>query len=73
VRNSAQQPADYDETEAAEWASYTGELLARHADRFPALIKATAEGAFDDEETDQLEFGLDRLLDGVDALIEQKR
>ncbi|MEU6508715.1 MULTISPECIES: TetR/AcrR family transcriptional regulator C-terminal domain-containing protein [unclassified Streptomyces] len=69
VRNIAQQRGDYDAEEDAEWDRLGGELLARHADRFPALTKAIAEGVFDPAGVDPLDFGLDRILDGVEALV----
>ena len=38
--------------------------------RFPALQRALASGALDEDDLDgQFQFGLDRLLDGLDALI----
>ncbi|MEU6479334.1 TetR/AcrR family transcriptional regulator [Streptomyces sp. NPDC047017] len=46
VRNLAQQAADFDEDRDREWNRLTGELLDRHADRFPSLTRAVAEGAF---------------------------
>ncbi|MFI5538583.1 MULTISPECIES: TetR/AcrR family transcriptional regulator [unclassified Nocardia] len=71
VRNHAQQMADFDESHDEEWNRLTGELLDRHADRFPALTKAIAEGAFAPEAVaDPLEFGLERILDGVQMLID---
>jgi AcrR family transcriptional regulator len=69
VRNLAQQQSDYDEEHDQEWNRLTAELLARHAKRYPALTKAVADGAFDPGGTDPLEFGLARILDGVEALI----
>ncbi|MFI2207620.1 TetR/AcrR family transcriptional regulator C-terminal domain-containing protein [Streptomyces sp. NPDC020192] len=69
VRNLAQQRGDYDAAQDAEWNRLTGDLLARHADRFPALTKAIAEGVFDPAGIDPLDFGLDRILDGVEALV----
>jgi AcrR family transcriptional regulator len=69
VRNTAQQRLDYDEDHNQEWSRLTGELLARHADRFPALTDAIAAGAFAPDDTDPLDFGLERILDGVEALI----
>jgi AcrR family transcriptional regulator len=70
VRNLAQQQLDYDEVHDQEWNRLNGELLDRHAHRFPALTKAIVDGAFIPAE-DPLGFGLDRLLDGVQALIER--
>jgi AcrR family transcriptional regulator len=70
VRNLAQQQVDYDEVHDREWSRLNGELLDRHAHRFPALSKAIVEGAFVPAD-DPLGFGLDRLLDGVQALIDR--
>ncbi|MGW4565310.1 TetR/AcrR family transcriptional regulator [Streptomyces sp. NPDC004561] len=69
VRNLAQQEGDYDEEHDREWNRLSGDLLARHADRFPALTRALAEGAFGADGIDPLGFGLDRILDGVEALV----
>ncbi|WP_330313746.1 MULTISPECIES: TetR/AcrR family transcriptional regulator C-terminal domain-containing protein [unclassified Streptomyces] len=70
VRSLAQQTADFDAEHAREWGRLTGELLERHADRFPALTRAIAAGAFDASGTDSPDFGLDRILDGVQVLID---
>ncbi|MBX7550347.1 TetR/AcrR family transcriptional regulator [Streptomyces sp. tea 10] len=73
VRNLAQQQSDHDEEQDREWNRLTAELLARHADRYPALTRAVAEGAFGpDDDTDPLEFGLDRIVDAVDVLIDSR-
>jgi AcrR family transcriptional regulator len=69
VRNLAQQRRDSAVEQDAEWDRLAGDLLARHADRFPALTKAIAEGAFEPDGAGPLEFGLDRILDGVEALV----
>ncbi|GAA2489940.1 TetR/AcrR family transcriptional regulator [Actinocorallia cavernae] len=69
VRNVAQQQADHEEEQSAEWDRLAADLLARHAERFPALTKAIADGAFQPDGIDPLEFGLDRILDGVEAAI----
>ncbi|MEU9475501.1 TetR/AcrR family transcriptional regulator [Streptomyces sp. NPDC048191] len=69
VRSLAQETADFDADQDREWNRLTGEVLDRHADRFPALTRAIADGAFDPTGTDPLDFGLDRILDGVEALI----
>ncbi|MEU2677974.1 TetR/AcrR family transcriptional regulator [Streptomyces sp. NPDC007107] len=69
VRGLAQQLLDFDEEHAREWDRLTGDLLARHADRFPALTRAIADGAFDPGDAAPLDFGLDRILDGVQALV----
>ncbi|MFB7665980.1 TetR/AcrR family transcriptional regulator [Kitasatospora sp. NPDC056138] len=70
VRTRVQQLLDFDEEHSQEWNRLTGELLDRHADRFPALTRAIAAGAFAPDPVDPLEFGLDRILDGVQTLID---
>ncbi|WP_067703100.1 TetR/AcrR family transcriptional regulator [Nocardia jejuensis] len=69
VRTLAQQSADFDVEHEREWGALTGELLARHSDRFPALTRAMGDGAFGAGEIDQFRFGIDRILDGVQVLI----
>lgn len=64
------------EGDGGESASY-GSLLARivDAERFPALHRTVAAGVFDgpDGFTDaDFDFGLQRVLDGVDALIRSR-
>jgi AcrR family transcriptional regulator len=58
---------------ADEMMSGYARLLARltDAERFPALHAVLAAGVFDvaDDPDDEFVFGLDRLLDGVDALV----
>ncbi|QHC21292.1 TetR/AcrR family transcriptional regulator [Streptomyces sp. GS7] len=71
VRTHVQQLLDFDEEHSQEWSYLTGELLDRHADRFPALTRAIAAGAFAPDTADPLEFGLDRILDGVQTLIDR--
>ncbi|AUG78333.1 TetR family transcriptional regulator [Kitasatospora sp. MMS16-BH015] len=73
VRTHVQQLLAFDEAHSQEWNRLTGELLTRHADRFPALTRAIAAGAFEPAplEADPLEFGLDRILDGVQVLIDR--
>jgi AcrR family transcriptional regulator len=54
-----------------------GRLMAKLTDpeRFPALHAVIAAGVFDqaDEMDSEFVFGLERVLDGIEALIEQKR
>ncbi|TQF04565.1 TetR/AcrR family transcriptional regulator [Kitasatospora acidiphila] len=71
VRTVAQEQQDFDQAQDEEWNRLTGELIARHADRFPHLTQAIAAGAFAPEPADPLEFALTRVLDGVAALIDQ--
>ncbi|WP_030489125.1 TetR/AcrR family transcriptional regulator [Micromonospora chokoriensis] len=53
-----------------------GRLVARLIDpaRFPALHRVLSSGALgqDDDPDDEFTFGLDRILDGVDALIQRR-
>ncbi|MFF7633832.1 TetR/AcrR family transcriptional regulator [Kitasatospora sp. NPDC008050] len=72
VRNLAQQLTEFDAEHDREWSRLTGELLDRHADRFPALTRAIAQGAFEPAAVDPLGFGLGRILDGVQTLIDRK-
>ncbi|WP_327354532.1 TetR/AcrR family transcriptional regulator [Streptomyces sp. NBC_01304] len=69
IRNIAQQYVDHDEAANEEWAHLTAEVLERHQERFPALTAAVAAGAFAPQGGDPLDFGLERILDGVAALI----
>jgi hypothetical protein len=54
-----------------------GRLLARLTDpeRFPALRAVIAAGVFDepDEADYDFRFGLERVLDGIETLIEKRR
>jgi AcrR family transcriptional regulator len=54
-----------------------GAMVARLADpvQFPALHQAVASGALDDDDDIDIEFdfGLERILDGIDVLIRQER
>jgi len=82
VRNWARLEADLLEASRASGASTEaamsgyGRLLARltDAERFPALHAVIAAGVFDDgpdgpDEPDEFVFGLERVLDGIDALV----
>jgi AcrR family transcriptional regulator len=78
VRNEATLTADF---AAASGGGQVmpgyGSLLARLTDEadFPALHRAIASGALDDEDDidHEFEFGLERVLDGIDVLIERER
>ncbi|NUR29635.1 MAG: TetR family transcriptional regulator [Catenulispora sp.] len=72
VRSVAQEVLDFDLEHARQWGELTGELLTRHADRFPALTAAIADGAWAETPADPLAFGLERLLDGIQVLIDQR-
>jgi AcrR family transcriptional regulator len=59
--------------DSAGWTGALGDLLRAHSERFPALSAAIADGAFAvDEDDDSLEFGLERVLDGIEVLIRQR-
>jgi AcrR family transcriptional regulator len=83
VRNEATLAADLQTAHLAtgtteeETLSAYGRLLARLANpaRFPALHAVIAEGVFDapDDPDEHFHFGLERVLDGIDALIRAPR
>ncbi|WP_225731876.1 MULTISPECIES: TetR/AcrR family transcriptional regulator [unclassified Nocardia] len=73
VRNIAQQWVDFDAEHDQEWLWLTGDILDRHAARFPALSRAIEGGAFDSATIDPLDFGLARLLDGVEMLTDESK
>ncbi|MEU4225460.1 TetR/AcrR family transcriptional regulator [Nonomuraea sp. NPDC026600] len=52
-----------------ELTSVLAELLKRHGDRFPALTKAVASAAAGSAQDDALDFGLNRIFDGLELLI----
>ena len=84
VRSQAMLQADITAAQAAgatpadpEMMGPYGRLLARLTDpeRFPALRAVIAAGVFDepDEGDDEFAFGLERVLDGIETLIEKRR
>jgi AcrR family transcriptional regulator len=84
VRSQATFQADIAAAQAAgaaqpgpEMMSSYGRLLARLTDRqrFPALHGVLAAGVFDepDDGDDEFVFGLERVLDGIETLIENRR
>ena len=78
VRNDATLTADF----AAAVRRRAGDARLRHAavadhrapTSFPSLHRAIASGALDDEDDldVEFEFGLARILDGIDALIRRR-
>jgi AcrR family transcriptional regulator len=78
VRNEATLTADI---AAASGGAHVmpgyGAMVTRLTDpsRFPALHRAVASGALDDDDDIDIEFdfGLERILDGIDVLIRQER
>ncbi|MYV99250.1 TetR/AcrR family transcriptional regulator C-terminal domain-containing protein, partial [Streptomyces sp. SID3343] len=75
VRNVAQQsvssPTAYRDEPEELMSSMVAGATGEHADRYPALTAAvgSAEGARDNA----LAFGLDRILDGLELLIDRRR
>jgi AcrR family transcriptional regulator len=73
VRNAALLAEDIASAGATDVMPRYALLLARltDAERFPALHRAIAGGGFDDEDDidAEFDFGLERLLDGVEALV----
>ncbi|GAB3848372.1 TetR/AcrR family transcriptional regulator [Dactylosporangium cerinum] len=53
-------------------ATEIAEQLRRHGDRFPALAATMAAAAADGGQDQAFEFGLDRILDGLDLLITRR-
>jgi AcrR family transcriptional regulator len=73
VRSMASFATVQTKAESEAWVAAIGEALRSHSDRFPALSAAIADGAFaPNDDDDGLEFGLQRVLDGVEVLINQK-
>ncbi|MFI6443432.1 TetR/AcrR family transcriptional regulator [Kitasatospora sp. NPDC050543] len=68
IRSLAQQLVDADEDGAEEWDRLAADVLERHGHRYPALTAAIAAGAFVPQDADPLDFGLERILDGIAAL-----
>ena len=56
---------DYWESRSSFWGTYYS------AERFPTMTRIWESGAFDRSYSDEVEFGLARLLDGVELLIER--
>jgi AcrR family transcriptional regulator len=52
-----------------ELISVLAELLERHGERFPALTTAVASAAAGSAQDDALDFGLNRIFDGLELLI----
>ncbi len=56
----------------AEFAAAIGTVLRRHADRFPAVAAAMADVAGGEGRGQAFEYGLDRILDGVEVLVRRR-
>ncbi|HEY2674344.1 MAG TPA: TetR/AcrR family transcriptional regulator [Rugosimonospora sp.] len=68
IRSIAQQSMASPRPEG-DFTAMVGEQLRRHGDRFPALVATMAAAAADGGHDQAFEFGLDRILDGLDILI----
>ncbi|PTL85720.1 TetR/AcrR family transcriptional regulator [Vitiosangium sp. GDMCC 1.1324] len=77
VRIAAQFSVDIPRDEQAltkeQWVATVARLLETHGERYPALVSALSGGAFGPSESDGLEFGLRRVLDGIGMLIESRK
>lgn len=69
MRNLTQEALDRDEQGDREWDRLTTDQLTAHADRYPALTRAIAEGAFAPTGDDPLAFGLTCVLNGIQGLV----
>jgi AcrR family transcriptional regulator len=56
----------------AEFAAAIGTVLLRHADRFPAVAAAMADAAGGEGRDQAFEYGLARILDGVEVLVRRR-
>ena len=79
VRNDATLSSDVTAARGAEPPSHTyGAILSELAGpaHFPAVHRVIASGEFDDDDEDfdaVFDYGLERILDGIDTLIRRKR
>ncbi|WP_062995426.1 TetR/AcrR family transcriptional regulator [Nocardia mikamii] len=60
------------EQSESEIARQVGEVLAAHADRYPEVVAAFSDTSADDRNA-ALSYGIERILDGVAALIARRR
>ncbi|WP_055490382.1 TetR/AcrR family transcriptional regulator [Streptomyces sp. TP-A0356] len=56
----------------AQLGAFLGDLMQAHGERFPALTGALASAAQSDGQDQAWEFGLQRILDGLAALIDKR-
>ncbi|MGW7260221.1 TetR/AcrR family transcriptional regulator [Streptomyces sp. NPDC054834] len=56
----------------AQFGTILGDLMRTHGERFPALTGALASAAQSDGQDEAWEFGLQRILDGLAALIDKR-
>jgi AcrR family transcriptional regulator len=71
VRSIAQQGIVHPQPEA-DFTAMLGEQLRRHGDRFPALVAAMATAAADSGHDQAFDFGLERIVSGLEVLIAER-
>ncbi|MFL6145649.1 MAG: TetR/AcrR family transcriptional regulator [Labedaea sp.] len=71
VRSSAPFAGDLHRDGVNEWEQAMLELIRQHSDQFPALTEVMAEQAATPP-SDDFEFGLQRVLDGIEVYIERR-
>jgi AcrR family transcriptional regulator len=71
VRSFAPFAADVGAAEPGEWEQAITGMIRQHADRFPALTAVMAEAASGPPQFDDFEFGLQRVLDGIEVYMER--
>lgn len=54
---------------ADDWNAATVRLVSQYSERYPALQSAVEDGALSPEDRNGLEFGIQRILDGIEVLI----
>lgn len=71
VRAITQQSAGSQDPDVESgYVKVMGEILERHGDRYPEVTAAFADAAGSDDQNNALEFGLDRILDGIERYAE---
>lgn len=72
VRSLVQVTSTGQEDLEGELARQAGAVLAAHADRYPQVLAAFADGPGPAGRDNALNFGIDRILDGLAALIAER-
>ena len=69
VRSLVQVTSADQEDSEQEIARQAGSVLSAHSDRFPQVLAAFSDSAQSSGRDNALHFGIDRILDGIAALI----
>jgi AcrR family transcriptional regulator len=69
VRSMVPLAADPTAQPSGDFGEFLVEMIKQRGDRFPALTNAIAEGALGPAQFDNLEFGLQRVLDGIEVYV----